>query len=186
MLLDSTPFYAEGGGQVGDQGELKLSRLYLKFLMSGKLGILLLRILERCNSGMFRIGDKVIATVNEGSRSRTAANHSATHLLHAALNTILGDHVEQKGSLVDSSRLRFDFAHNEAVTSDEVIRIEQMVNTQILANHTVDTQVMAIEDAKKAGAAALFGEKYGEKVRVVGMSAFSLELCGGYSCYSYR
>ena len=179
VLLDSTPFYAEGGGQVGDQGELKLSEAVFKVSDVRKVGNSAFAHIGTLQSGMFRIGDKVIATVNEGSRSRTAANHSATHLLHAALNTILGDHVEQKGSLVDSSRLRFDFAHNEAVTSDEVIRIEQMVNTQILANHTVDTQVMAIEDAKKAGAAALFGEKYGEKVRVVGMSAFSLELCGG-------
>jgi alanyl-tRNA synthetase len=179
VLLDTTSFYAEGGGQVGDQGELKFGEAKFQVSDVRKVGNSSFAHIGTLKSGVLRNGDNVLAVVSQGSRAQTAANHSATHLLHAALNNILGDHVEQKGSLVDADRLRFDFAHNDSVTSDEVLRIEHMVNVQILANHSVDTQVMAIEDAKEAGAAALFGEKYGEKVRVVGMSKFSLELCGG-------
>ncbi|MDG2088770.1 MAG: alanine--tRNA ligase [Arenicellaceae bacterium] len=179
VVLDKTPFYAEGGGQVGDQGELRCGEFIFHVTDVKKVGSSTFTHIGMLESGSLKNGEKVFAIVKTESRLQTAANHSATHLLHAALNRVLGDHVEQKGSLVDPTRLRFDFAQGEAVSSDQVREIEYLVNAQILANHPVDTQVMAIDDANKAGAAALFGEKYGEKVRVVGMSEFSLELCGG-------
>jgi alanyl-tRNA synthetase len=179
VVLDKTPFYAEGGGQVGDQGELRCGEFVFHVTDVKKVGSSTFTHIGTLESGSLKNGEKVFAIVKTESRLQTAANHSATHLLHAALNRVLGDHVEQKGSLVDPTRLRFDFAQGEAVSPDQVRQIEYLVNAEILANHPVDTQVMAIDDANKTGAAALFGEKYGEKVRVVGMSEFSLELCGG-------
>ena len=174
-----TPFYAEGGGQVGDQGTLsgKNSRFEVEdvrkisgdvYLHTGKLA-----------EGSIAVGDSLEASVFPDVRARTAANHSGTHLLHAALKKVLGDHVEQKGSLVNAHRLRFDFAHGEPVTQDQIREIENLVNQQVLDNSPVETRVMPIDEARAAGAAALFGEKYGDEVRVVGMSDFSLELCGG-------
>ena len=179
VVLDSTPFYAESGGQVGDQGELATSKANFSVFDVKKVGSAAFAHFGQLESGALKVGDTVKAQVNRGTRSQTAANHSATHLLHAALKSVLGDHVEQKGSLVDSARLRFDFAHGEAVTTAQISEIERLVNSQIFANHPVETRLMAIDEARKSGAAALFGEKYGDEVRVVGMSEFSLELCGG-------
>jgi len=130
-------------------------------------------------TGRLTVGDKVQAQVNAAARSRTAYNHSATHLLHAALRKVLGSHVTQKGSLVDAGRTRFDFVHDKAVTPDEIRRIEDLVNQEVRHNVAVETRLMKHEDAIKHGAMALFGEKYGDEVRVVGMGEFSTELCGG-------
>ena len=179
IVMDQTPFYAEGGGQVGDQGTLSNDKGRFEvedvrkisgdvYLHSGKLV-----------DGSIATGDSLEASVFPDVRARTAANHSATHLLHAALKEVLGDHVEQKGSLVNAHRLRFDFAHGEPVAPEQLRQIETLVNEQVLQNNPVETRVMPIDEARAAGAAALFGEKYGDDVRVVGMSDFSLELCGG-------
>ncbi|MBT5032228.1 MAG: alanine--tRNA ligase [Proteobacteria bacterium] len=179
VVLGSTPFYAESGGQVGDQGELFTSKANFSVSDVKKVGSATFAHFGKLESGALKVGDTVKAQVNSDTRSQTAANHSATHLLHAALKRVLGDHVEQKGSLVDSTRLRFDFAHGEAVTAVQICEIEKLVNRQIIANHLVETRLMTIDEARESGAAALFGEKYGDEVRVVGMSEFSLELCGG-------
>ncbi|CUS48640.1 MAG: alanine--tRNA ligase AlaS [Idiomarinaceae bacterium HL-53] len=178
IVLAQTPFYAESGGQIGDQGELRqagdvsFSVADTQYLGKG-IGHVgqSLRALKR--------GDKVEAVVHAERRQAIKRNHSATHLVHAALRNVLGDHVNQKGSLVDAERLRFDFAHGQAVSADEWLAIEQQVNEQILRNHTLKTAVMPIEQAKAAGAMALFGEKYDDDVRVVTMGDYSMELCGG-------
>lgn len=178
LVLDHTPFYAESGGQVGDHGEITSDNASFTVTDTRKQGKAFTHI-GRCEHGQFELGQKVTAQVDENNRQETALNHSATHLLHAALRNVLGDHVTQKGSLVDPQRLRFDFSHFEPVTPAQLHEIERMVNQQIRLNHPVETQLMAIEEAKKSGAIALFGEKYDDEVRVLRMSDFSVELCGG-------
>lgn len=179
IVLDRTPFYAESGGQVGDQGVLQLGLSLFSVEdtrkqpggVFGHVGVL--------SGASLKLGDRVHARVNPVTRSATALNHSATHLLHAALRRLLGHHVQQKGSLVEPGRLRFDFTHFEPISRDQLREIEQLVNAQIRGNHQVVTRVMELEAAKKAGAMALFGEKYDSRVRVLSMGDFSLELCGG-------
>ncbi|MFO7552252.1 MAG: alanine--tRNA ligase, partial [Haliea sp.] len=180
VVLDRTPFYAESGGQVGDSGYLQAPGLRLDVADTSKVQSQHLhhvKVLE----GTVRVGDTLRAQVDASVRQRTRLNHSATHLMHAALRRILGEHVTQKGSLVDSERLRFDFSHFEAVTAAELVEIERQVNAQIRANTPVTTRLMAMDDAIAAGAMALFGEKYGEEVRVLSMGEddYSVELCGG-------
>ncbi len=178
LVLDHTPFYAESGGQVGDHGEITSDNASFTVNDTRKQGKAFTHI-GRCEHGQFHVGQSVTAQIDESNRQATALNHSATHLLHAALRNVLGDHVMQKGSLVDPQRLRFDFSHFEPVTPDQLHDIERMVNQQIRLNHPVDTKLMAIEEAKKSGAMALFGEKYDDEVRVLSMGDFSIELCGG-------
>ncbi len=180
LVLDATPFYAESGGQAGDTGYLTADRARLEVVDTTKSGehhLHHVKVLE----GVISSGDKLAAKVDDNLRQRTRLNHSATHLLHAALREILGEHVQQKGSLVDSERLRFDFSHTEAVTPEQLRAIEDRVNGQVRANTDVQTRLMNMEDAKAAGAIALFGEKYGDEVRVLSMGEdnFSVELCGG-------
>lgn len=181
VVLDKTPFYAESGGQVGDTGQLAVDGEAAVFSVSDtrKQGGAVFAHVGRMSEGVLHVGDTVEAVVNKTNRNAIALNHSATHLMHAALRTVLGDHVQQKGSLVQAERLRFDFSHFEAVTNEELITIERLVNEHIRRNHMVETRVMAIEDAKQSGAMALFGEKYDEQVRVLRMGDFSTELCGG-------
>ncbi|OGI44563.1 MAG: alanine--tRNA ligase [Candidatus Muproteobacteria bacterium RBG_16_65_31] len=175
IYLDRTPFYAESGGQAGDQGRLRTPDAVFTVLVTQKGHAHIGRI-ER---GAIKVGDKVSCEVDAEKRRATACNHSATHLLHAALRKVLGPHVQQKGSLVEPARLRFDFSHLEPVTPEQIQTIEDLVNEEIRANNPVETNVMDLEAALKSGAQALFGEKYGTRVRVVGMGAFSTELCGG-------
>ena len=179
LVLDHTPFYGESGGQVGDSGYLASGEARFEVRDTTKGGDQHLHhgvVL----SGSISVGDTLNATVDAGVRQATALHHSATHLLHAALRNVLGDHVQQKGSLVDSQRLRFDFSHPQAVTREELKAIEDMVNEQIRANSEVTTRLMGMDAAMEAGAMALFGEKYGEEVRVLNMGGdFSVELCGG-------
>ncbi|BAO44851.1 alanine--tRNA ligase [Thiolapillus brandeum] len=181
VVLDKTPFYAESGGQVGDRGVLLLPGSDTRFEVTDtrKQGGAVFGHLGSMAAGRLQVGDKVQARVDEKNRQRIALNHSATHLLHAALRRILGEHVQQKGSLVDAERLRFDFAHFEPLTREQLRAVEQLVNEQIRGNHVVETRIMALEDAKQAGAMALFGEKYDDQVRVLRMGDFSTELCGG-------
>jgi len=175
VYLDRTPFYAESGGQVGDEGRLIAAggTFDVKDTQKGHAHI------GRLVSGILRLGDHLRCEINSEKRLATANNHSATHLLHAALRKVLGKHVTQKGSLVNAERLRFDFTHPEPVTPEQLDEIERLVNVQIRANNQVATRVMPIKEAMAAGAMALFGEKYGDEVRVVGMGEFSTELCGG-------
>jgi len=179
VVLDQTPFYAESGGQVGDRGWLTGDRVRLRVLNTQKLGGDVFGHLCQVEAGRLRIGDVVEARVDTERRQATALNHSATHLMHAALRRILGDHVQQKGSLVDPERLRFDFSHFEPLSREQLLAIERLVNAQIRANHPVETRVMALEEAKASGAMALFGEKYADQVRVLRIGDFSTELCGG-------
>ena len=179
VVLDNTPFYAESGGQVGDCGYLQSGSAKVEITDCRKSGDHHLHI-GRVLSGEIKAGETVAAEVDASVRGATALNHSATHLLHKALQEVLGDHVQQKGSLVDSQRLRFDFSHGEAVTPQQVRQIEQIVNGEILRNTRVETEVMSMDDAIEKGAMALFGEKYGDEVRVLSMGGdFSVELCGG-------
>ena len=179
VVLDNTPFYAESGGQVGDSGYLHSDNGKIEIVDCRKSGEHHLHI-GRVVSGELHPGDQVTAVVDSKVRQATALNHSATHLMHAALQQVLGEHVKQKGSLVNAERLRFDFSHNEAVTPAQIRQIEHIVNEQILANTSVETDVMSMDDAKEKGAMALFGEKYGDEVRVLSMGGdFSVELCGG-------
>jgi alanyl-tRNA synthetase len=179
IVLDRTPFYGESGGQVGDTGYLDTDGARFEVRDTTKSsdqhlhhGVVL--------SGEIRVGMTLDATVDATVRQATALNHSATHLLHAALRRVLGEHVQQKGSLVDSQRLRFDFSHPQAVTREELKAIEDMVNDQVRANSEVTTRLMGMDEAMEAGAVALFGEKYGDDVRVLNMGGdFSVELCGG-------
>ncbi len=179
VIVEETPFYATMGGQNADTGSLTTAdgTFVVKDtvkLLGGKIGHV-----GTVSSGMLRTGDTVTLTVDAKRRGDTCKNHSATHLLHKALREVLGDHVEQSGSYVDGERLRFDFSHFAAMTREELDKVEQIVNAKIAENLPVSTEVMNIEDAKKTGAMALFGEKYGEEVRVVKMGGFSVELCGG-------
>ncbi|EIC23541.1 alanine--tRNA ligase [Thiorhodovibrio frisius] len=178
-ILDLTPFYAESGGQVGDTGVIETENARFEVLDTQKHGDGVIGHHGRVVSGELQVGDQVSARVDGEHRSATALHHSATHLLHAALRTVLGDHVQQRGSQVGSERLRFDFSHFEPVTREQLRAIEHLVNREIRNNHMVETRIMEIEDAKRSGAVALFGEKYGDQVRVLRMGDFSVELCGG-------
>jgi alanyl-tRNA synthetase len=178
VILDHTPFYAESGGQVGDRGVLETAGARFTVRDTQKQQGVHVHV-GALESGSLKLGDSVEAHVDATLRRATMLNHSATHLLHAALRTVLGTHVQQKGSLVNPERLRFDFAHFEPVKPEELARIERLVNEQIRLNHAVETRIMGMEDAVKAGAMALFGEKYGAEVRVLSMGEFSVELCGG-------
>lgn len=179
VILDNTPFYAESGGQVGDSGYLRCDEATVEIMDCQKAGEHNLHIGTVIN-GNLRVGEQVCAEVDPKVRQATALNHSATHLVHEALKQVLGQHVEQKGSLVDSQKLRFDFSHNEAVNVEQIRQVEQIVNAQILKNTAVKTQIMPMDEAIAQGASALFGEKYGDEVRVLSMGGdFSVELCGG-------
>ncbi len=179
LILPVTPFYATMGGQKGDCGLITTPEGSFQVedtvkLPGGKVGHI-----GTVASGVVRVGDSAALAVDEGLRQNTCRNHSATHLLQKALREVLGNHVEQSGSYVDGERLRFDFSHSQAMTGEEIQKVEQMVNDKIAEGLPVTTQVMDLEEAKKTGAMALFGEKYGEKVRVVRMGDFSVEFCGG-------
>lgn len=178
-FLSQTPFYAESGGQVADRGVLRTPRTEAEVLdvKKGVTGTIYHRLLIK--SGVLHTGDTVEASVDKQAREATARHHSATHLLQAALRSVLGEHVQQAGSLVNPERLRFDFTHFSALTEEELARVEEKMNEAVLANLSVTANEMRLEDAKASGATALFGEKYGEIVRVVRMGEFSQELCGG-------
>ncbi len=178
IILDQTPFYAEMGGQVGDSGLISTEICNFTVNDTQKYGQVFGHI-GQLTSGSLSIGDKVTATVDAARRVAITANHSATHLLHSALRDVLGDHVAQKGSLVSENILRFDFSQPEAISKSQLEEIERIVNRKIRENIRVTIETMDIESAKKKGAMALFGEKYGDVVRVVGMTEFSIELCGG-------
>ncbi|HHO9520861.1 TPA: alanine--tRNA ligase [Escherichia coli] len=178
VVLDQTPFYAESGGQVGDKGELKGANFSFAVEDTQKYGQAIGHI-GKLASGSLKVGDAVQADVDEARRARIRLNHSATHLMHAALRQVLGTHVSQKGSLVNDKVLRFDFSHNEAMKPEEIRAVEDLVNTQIRRNLPIETNIMDLEAAKAKGAMALFGEKYDERVRVLSMGDFSTELCGG-------
>ena len=181
VVLDRTPFYAESGGQVGDRGELtKGGARPTSFAVADtqKIQPDVFGHMGCVKTGELRVGDTVAAEVDHDARGRTMRNHSATHLMHKALREVLGDHVQQKGSLVDPDKTRFDFAHNAPVTDDQIARIERLVNAEILANAATQARVMPIADAQKTGAMMLFGEKYGDDVRVLDIGT-SRELCGG-------
>ena len=179
VIVNQTPFYATMGGQQGDTGLIETAggvfqvedTIKLRGGKYGHVGVM--------KSGMISRGEKAALKVSAAGRKDTEKNHSATHLLQKALKMVLGSHVEQKGSLVTPSRLRFDFAHFQAMTADELKQVEELVNREIQENLPVSTDIMSLEDAKKTGAMALFGEKYGDEVRVVSMGDFSRELCGG-------
>ncbi len=179
IVLDNTPFYAESGGQVGDVGYIAAGdnrfevrdTQKIKAAVFGQFGVLV--------SGSLQVGDTVQATIDNDVRNANMRNHSATHLMHKALRDVLGTHVEQKGSLVTAESTRFDISHPQAITAEEIAEVERLVNQAILANVAVDAQIMSMEDAQQAGAMMLFGEKYGDEVRVLKMGDFSTELCGG-------
>lgn len=179
VVLDQTPFYAESGGQVGDCGELLAANGTFAVADTQKIQAGVFGHKGLLRSGRLVIKDTVLAKVNPLTRTSTANNHSATHLLHAALRKVLGNHVTQKGSLVDANRARFDFSHNAPLTADEIRETERLVNEQIRHNRVVASETMKYDDAIKRGAMALFGEKYSDVVRVIGMGEFSTELCGG-------
>ncbi|MDW8845729.1 alanine--tRNA ligase [Erwinia sp. MMLR14_017] len=178
IVLDETPFYGESGGQVGDTGELKGNNALFSVTDTQKYGQAIGHT-GKLTAGQLRTGDKVAAQVDEARRARIRLNHSATHLLHAALRQVLGHHVGQKGSLVNDKYLRFDFSHFEAMKPQEIRQVEEIVNAQIRRNLPVETKIMELEAAKAQGAMALFGEKYDDHVRVLSMGDFSTELCGG-------
>jgi alanyl-tRNA synthetase len=179
VILNKTPFYGESGGQVGDRGTIRSGDAVFEVLDTQKQGGELILHLGRMVRGTLAAGADCRAEVDGAARKATALNHSATHLLHAALRRILGEHVSQKGSLVDPQRLRFDFSHFEPIKPEQLDAIERLVNEQIRANSPVHADIMAKDDAVKAGAMALFGEKYGDQVRVLRIGEFSTELCGG-------
>jgi alanyl-tRNA synthetase len=177
VVLDDTPFYAESGGQVGDRGEIKGAGLFavedtqkIQATVFGHHGIV--------KTGKLAVGQAVTARVDTAARAATARNHSVTHLMHKALREVLGQHVQQKGSQVDPDKTRFDFAHTAPMSAEEIREVEEIVNAEILANAATDSRVMPIAEAQKSGAMMLFGEKYGDEVRVVGIGS-SKELCGG-------
>ncbi len=178
VVLDHTAFYAESGGQAGDRGQLFSSEGRFQVQDTQKQGNAFAH-LGTLSEGHLKVGDTVNGEVDAVRRRATMLNHSATHLLHAALRQVLGDHVQQKGSLVNAERLRFDFAHFEPVTAEQIETLEKIVNEQVRSNTAVETRVMPIEQAMECGAMALFGEKYGDEVRVLSIGDFSVELCGG-------
>ena len=178
IILDKTPFYGESGGQIGDKGILTSAKAEFTVLDSQKYGKSIGHI-GTLVKGSLKVGDLVTAAIDVELRERIRRNHSATHLLQAALQQILGNHVHQKGSLVNDSYLRFDFSHNQSITQEQIVEIENLVNRQIRYNLPVDVELMPIDEARNKGAMALFGEKYEEIVRVLTMGDFSIELCGG-------
>ncbi|MFB3081102.1 MAG: DHHA1 domain-containing protein, partial [Nitrosomonadaceae bacterium] len=178
IVLDHTPFYAESGGQVGDRGELLSGSDTFTVAETQKIQTDVFGHRGQLHSGRLTANDKVLAKVDPVARARTERNHSVTHLMHKVLREVLGAHVEQKGSLVDTDKTRFDFAHNLPLTDAEIRKVEAMVNAEILTNTKTDARVMTMEDAQKTGALMLFGEKYGEEVRVLDIGS-SRELCGG-------
>ncbi len=181
LIMDQTPFYAESGGQVGDHGELvdtASGNSIFEVTDTQKQGDVVVHI-GNVTQGCLKVGDTLEAFVDESERQQIAEHHSATHLMHAALRDVLGEHVQQKGSLVDAEKLRFDFSHFEPITAEQLAQIEALVNTHIRCNHDVETKIMSQDDAIASGAIALFGEKYGDSVRVLNMGDFSIELCGG-------
>ena len=178
IVLDHTPFYAESGGQVGDTGELRNAVARVVVEDTTKIQADVFGHQGRVVEGEIKRGDTLVAKVDAEQRARTVRNHSATHLMHKALREVLGSHVQQKGSLVNAERTRFDFSHNAPLTDEQIRRIEAIVNAEILANAATDASVMALEDAQKSGAMMLFGEKYGDTVRVLSIGS-SKELCGG-------
>jgi len=177
IVLDNTPFYAEAGGQAGDKGVLEVSGGEFVVADTKKMGNAFAHFGQV--HGVVKKGDTATARIDADNREAVKKNHSATHLLHAALREILGEHVTQKGSLVEAQRMRFDFSHFEAISAEQLAHIERRVNEEVRANHPLTTELMDLEEAKASGAMALFGEKYDEKVRVVKMGPFSIELCGG-------
>jgi alanyl-tRNA synthetase len=179
VVLDQTPFYAESGGQVGDVGELHSGNGTFTVSDTQKIQTEVFGHKGLLRTGRLAVGDQVVAHVDPVARTRTMHNHSATHLMHAALRKVLGTHVTQKGSLVDQWKTRFDFSHSAPMTADEIRRVEALVNEQIRRNARVQPRHMKYDEAIKNGAMALFGEKYGDEVRVIGMGEFSIELCGG-------
>jgi len=179
LVLDRTPFYAESGGQVGDTGSLISKQGRFRVQDTQKQGGQVFVHLGEVTDGVLKVGDSVEAIVDAERRQDIKLNHSATHLMHAALRRVLGEHVTQKGSLVEADRLRFDFSHFEPISAEQLAEIESLVNEQIRHNLAVETRIMSHQDAINSGAMALFGEKYGEKVRVLSMGDFSIELCGG-------
>jgi alanyl-tRNA synthetase len=182
VVLDRTPFYPESGGQVGDRGELSKNGACLTLFAvhdTQKIQPDVFGHHGELKTGELKVGDTVAAKVDGHARARAAWNHSATHLMHAALRKVLGDHVTQKGSLVDPDRTRFDFSHPQPMTDEEIRTVESLVNRAIRANYPVEARIMSYDDAIKSGAMALFGEKYGDEVRVLTMGDFSTELCGG-------
>jgi alanyl-tRNA synthetase len=179
VLLNQTPFYAESGGQVGDTGVLRAGAMQFEVQDTIKLAGVYHAHVGRVRSGSLGTGDKVTAAIDAERRQSVVLHHSATHLMHAALKAVLGDHVEQRGSLVAPDHLRFDFTHPRAVTENELAEVERLVNQEIRVNPDSDVEVMGFDDALKTGATALFGEKYGDRVRVVKFGSFSTELCGG-------
>jgi alanyl-tRNA synthetase len=178
VVLDHTPFYAEGGGQIGDSGVLVGATARFAVRDTQKIGAAFAHI-GVLEAGELHIGDAVEAQVDQERRIAIALNHSATHLLHAALRQVLGKHVQQKGSLVAADRLRFDFSHTQALSPEELRRVEELVNSAIRGNSPAETRVMALDEAVAAGAMSLFGEKYANDVRVLSFGDFSMELCGG-------
>lgn len=179
LVLDETPFYPEGGGQIGDIGQISTESFLAEVVDTRKSVGRIIGHNVRVLKGHVKVGESVTASVNVNKRMATARNHSCTHLLHKALRTVLGKHVEQAGSYVNPERLRFDFSHFEALTHQEISEIEKMVNAQILNALVINAEEMSIDQAREKGAMALFGEKYGEEVRVVTMGDYSVELCGG-------
>ncbi|WP_370749889.1 alanine--tRNA ligase [Eubacterium sp.] len=179
IVVEQTPFYATMGGQVGDKGIIKTNEGTFVVVDTIKLHGTMVGHVGYVSEGMIQVGDKVTLKVDSANRNAIAKNHSATHLLQKALKLVLGNHVEQAGSYVDAERLRFDFTHFQAMTPEEIEKVEALVNEQIENGLDVVTEEMSLEDAKKTGAMALFGEKYGDKVRVVSMGDYSIELCGG-------
>jgi alanyl-tRNA synthetase len=181
VVLDRTPFYAESGGQVGDRGELSKGGACLTLFAVEdvqKIAPDVVGHVGEVKTGEIREGDTLAASVDDDARARTMRNHSATHLMHKALREVLGEHVQQKGSLVDPDKTRFDFAHNAPLTDDEIRRVEALVNAEILDNAGVAARTMPIAQAQQSGAMMLFGEKYGDEVRVLDIGT-SRELCGG-------
>ncbi|MBT3205797.1 MAG: alanine--tRNA ligase [Gammaproteobacteria bacterium] len=178
IILDNTPFYGESGGQVGDTGELTTDDAFFEVSDTQKQKGVFLHV-GQLKSGSLKLGSSVNAQIDEQRRQAIKLNHSATHLMHEELRVILGDHVQQKGSLVDPEKLRFDFSHFQPLSGDEIRQIEDRVNAQIRLNRATSAEVMSIEDAKQTGAMMLFGEKYGETVRVLSIGSESVELCGG-------